>query len=416
MHNWAKSITFNAMSTHEPTTGGELADLMLSGTQVKAIGSVHSFSRIADTDGAHVSLHSLAQDMRLDPDSRTVEISGAVRYGELGEFLWNHGYALRNLASLPHISVIGACATATHGSGDRNGNLATAVRAMQILCGDGSIRTVSREELGDRFNGLVVHLGALGVVTRLTLEVVPAFQVSQHVYENLDFSALERDLDSVTQAAYSVSLFTKWYDRIIDQVWLKEIVDGNTGRWAARDFYGATPATINLHPIREFSPEPCTEQLGMPGPWHERLPHFRISHTPSAGHEIQTEYFFDREMAVEAMRRLFGMSERISPLLQISEVRTVAADDLWLSPSYQCPKVGIHFTWKPEPEAVTGLLPDIEAALADLEPIPHWAKFFTMDRDVVRSRYPRLEDFQKLARDFDPRGVLRNSFLDEYVL
>jgi xylitol oxidase len=287
---------------------------------------------------------------------------------------------------------------------------------MQILCGDGSIRTVSREELGDRFNGFVVHLGALGIVTRLTLEVVPAFQVSQHVYENLDFSALERDLDSVTQAAYSVSLFTKWHDRIIDQVWLKEIDDGNTGRWVASDFYGATPATTNLHPIREFSPEPCTEQLGIPGPWYERLPHFRISHTPSAGHEIQTEYFFDREMAAEAMRRLFGMGERISPLLQISEVRTVAADDLWLSPSYQCPKVGIHFTWKPEPEAVTALLPDIEAALADLEPIPHWAKFFTMDRDVVRSRYPRLEDFQRLARDFDPRGVLRNSFLEEYVL
>lgn len=416
MQNWAKSITFNAAEMREPTTMAELAELLASSKQLKPLGSAHSFSRIADTFGVHVSMLALSQHIELDPETSTVHVSGGVRYGELGEFLWSKGYALHNLASLPHISVVGACATATHGSGDTNGNLSTAVRAMQILTADGSLRTLSREILGARFSGVVVHLGALGIVTRLSLAVVPAFRVSQRVYEELKFNVLERDLDAVTQTGYSVSLFTKWQDRTIDQVWLKEIEPGRNSGWIAPDFYGARPAQEALHPIRELSAAPCTDQLGVAGPWHERLPHFKLSHTPSAGNEIQTEYFFDRDRAVEAMGLLFGMGKRIAPVLQISEVRTVAADDLWLSPSYRCAKVGIHFTWKPDTKAVLDLLPQIEAELAHLEPIPHWAKVFTLDRNVVRSRYPRLKDFQELVREFDPRGVLRNSFLEDYIL
>jgi xylitol oxidase len=415
MQNWSKTVTFNASSRFEPTTSSELAGIVGSSGEIKVLGSGHSFSKIADTYGVHLSLHSLGNHLEIDREANTVHVSGAVRYDELGKFLWGHGYALHNLASLPHISVAGACATATHGSGDTNGNLATAVKGMQILSADGSIHTVSRAESGEMFNGMVVHLGALGVVTRLSLAIVPAFEVSQRVYENMRFEVIERDLDAVTQTAYSISFFTKWQDRIIDQVWLKELAARNNCGWLATDFYGAKPAETKLHPIKQLSAEPCTEQLGVPGPWHERLVHFKPSHTPSSGNEIQTEYFFDRDKAVEAMRRLFTMGKEIEPVLQISEIRTVAADDLWLSPSYGSPKVGIHFTWKPDARAVGRLLPKIEAELADLSPIPHWAKVFTMDQSLVRSRYPRLKDFQELVRNFDPNGIMRNRFLDEYV-
>jgi xylitol oxidase len=153
----------------------------------------------------------------------------------------------------------------------------------------------------------------------------------------------------------------------------------------------------------------------MPGPWHQRLPHFNPDGLPENGAEIQSEYFVPRERALAAFRALDGLRDRIDPLMGISEVRSVAADDLWMSMFYERDTVAFHFTWLPDWEAVRALLPAIEERLAPFDARPHWGKTFTTAPARLRELYPRMGDFQALMRDFDPQGKFRNAFLDEAV-
>ena len=208
---------------------------------------------------------------------------------------------MHNLASLPHVSVAGACATATHGSGSKNGNLSTAVSALEIVTADGEVVTLSRQKDGDRFAGAGVALGGLGVVTKVTLDVQPTFQVRQVVYENLSLAQLENHLDDIFASGYSVSLFTDWQNHRATQVWIKHRVEPGDSFEFAPEFYGAKLATRKLHPLAGHSAENCTEQMGIPGPWYERLPHFRMNFTPSSGAELQTEYFVPRNRGYEAI-------------------------------------------------------------------------------------------------------------------
>jgi xylitol oxidase len=154
----------------------------------------------------------------------------------------------------------------------------------------------------------------------------------------------------------------------------------------------------------------CTTQLGVPGPWHERLPHFRLDFTPSAGDELQSEFLVPRARAVEALTAVDGIRDRVAPVLQISEIRSIAADDLWLSPSYGRDTIGIHFTWIADSAAVLPVVSAVEEQLAPFEPRPHWGKVFTIDASAVTARYDRWPDFERLAAQYDPGGKLRPEY------
>jgi xylitol oxidase len=414
LHNWAGNLAYRARLLHEPESVEQIQEIVSGSRSVHALGSRHSFNDIADTTGDHLSLARLPRLIAIDQSGPSVRVDGGIRYGDLCGPLHAAGWGLHNLASLPHVSVAGACATATHGSGDRNGNLATAVTAMSMVRGDGEIETVDRSD-PDKLNGSVVALGALGIVTSLTLDVEPTYDVRQDVYEDLRFDELTTHFDEIATLAYSVSLFTDWRGPLIDQVWLKTRAAGRDPAEPPTELFGATQASGPRHPIRRMRTDACTPQGGVAGPWHLRLPHFRFDHTPSAGDELQTEYFVGRADAAEAMLALRSLRERIARIVQVSEVRTVAADDLWLSPAYNRASVAIHFTWKPDWPAVRDLLPAIETALAPFDPRPHWAKLFTLPADEVRSRYERLDDFVELADQVDPDGKLRNEFLNRFV-
>jgi xylitol oxidase len=339
-----------------------------------------------------------------------------MQYGEVAVPLHDRGWALANLGSLPHISVAGAVATGTHGSGELNGGLATAVRALQMVVPGGELVTLDRGGDGDIFGGAVVALGALGVVTRLTLDVVPTFDIRQYVYDDLAYEQLIEGFDDVVSAAYSVSVFTDWRDPVRAQVWLKQRV-GDHGQAAGEPpehWLGASRATRPRHPIAGMSPVNSTPQLGEPGPWHERLPHFRLGFTPSSGAELQSEYLVARGSAVAALHALAGLRERVAPVLQISEFRTVAADELWLSPAYRRDSVALHFTWIADETAVAPVVSAVEQALEPFEARPHWGKVFSTPPHVVRRLYERGADFTALTQRFDPDGVLRNDLLADY--
>jgi xylitol oxidase len=406
--NWAGNYAYRAGRLHRPSTLEQVQEIVSRAGHVSVLGSRHSFNAIADSEEL-LSLDALPADVVVDHAAGTVSFAAALRYGELAAALESEGLAVHNLASLPHISVAGAVATATHGSGDRNGNLATAVAALEIVTSDGEIVTAARGDAD--FDGLVVGLGALGAVTRLTLDVEPAYEVRQRVFEDLGWDALFEHFDEIYASGYSVSVFTLWGESCY-QVWVKS----RGGDPLQPDLFGARPATSDVHPIPGQDPINCTQQLGRPGPWSDRLPHFRMGFTPSSGEELQSEYLVPRAHGVAAIQALRTLGDAMRPLLQGVEIRTVAGDRLWMSGQYGRDTVGIHFTWKREQEAVERVLVDIEAALEPFGARPHWGKLFAADAAAIASRYERLGDFKRLAERLDPRGAFRNAWLTRRVL
>jgi alditol oxidase len=406
--NWAGNYTFSTDHLHTPASVEEVREVVKKCEHLRALGTRHSFNAIADSKYNQVSLKNLNR-IDLDEKNHTVTVGAGVRYGDLATVIDKRGYAVHNLASLPHISVAGACSTGTHGSGVHNGNLATVVAALEIVTADGSVEHIAK---GDpRFPACPVGLGALGVVTAVTLEVQPTFQVAQSVYQNLSFDQLKGRFEEIFSAGYSVSLFTDWQNHQATQVWIKRrLSPGDANKWDP-EFHGAKLAKEKLHPLAGHPAEACTEQQGIAGPWYERLPHFRMNFTPSSGQELQSEFFVPLDRGYDAILAVEKLRDRITHHLFITELRTIAADKLWMSMAYERASLAVHFTWKPEWPAVKQLLPQIEAALEPFEPRPHWGKLFTLPPQKLESHYARLNDFKELVKRFDPQGKFRNDFV-----
>lgn len=404
--NWARYHEYRASILHRPSSVEELQEVVASAPKIRALGSRHSFTDLADSSEL-VTLEGLPPAIEIDADSETVTFSAGLRYGDLGTVLQREGWALRNLASLPHISVAGAIGTGTHGSGDRNGTLSRAVTGIELVTASGELRRIG--PVDPEFDGAVVSLGALGVVTRLTLDIEPTFDVRQDVYQGLTWTSLLDNYDAITSRAYSVSIFTRFTDELVGQVWLKSVVGSSK---PPQVLYGATPVQVEMHPLENLPASNTTAQLGVAGPWIDRLPHFKLDFTPSNGDELQSEYLVPRTHAIDAIRAVRALGEQIAPHLHVSELRTMAADSLWLSGAYETDAVGIHFTWKFEPAAVLALLPVIEDALAPFKARPHWGKVF---HGVNKDLYPKLPDFVALASELDPAGKFRNDWLERFV-
>ncbi|MCW2636951.1 MAG: linked oxidase domain protein [Blastococcus sp.] len=414
--NWAGNYSYRAERLHRPTTLEQVQEIVSAARSVRVLGSRHSFTGIADS-AELISLEAVASaesglaGIDVDLAAGTVSLGGGVRYGELVDILRDSGAALHNLASLPHISVAGAVATATHGSGTANGNLATAVAALEMVTSDGEVVRTSR---GDSdFDGMVVGLGALGAVTRLTLDIQPAFEVEQRVFEDLSWAALYEHFDEIAACGYSVSLFTLWGEDV-SMVWVKTRTD--TGAAIEGDLFGAVPATVDRNPVVGLDPTACTPQLGRPGLWSDRLPHFRMGFTPSAGDELQSEYLLPSDRAVEAIEAVRALAPRIAPLLLTCEIRTIAADRLWMSTAYDRNSVALHFTWRPAAAAVADVLVDLERALAPFSARPHWGKVFGADAATIAPLYERHASFVDLVERLDPRGAFRNAWLEHHLL
>lgn len=414
--NWAGNLTYSAENFYEPGTIEDLQQIIRDNEKLRVLGTRHCFNDIADSPAVQVSVRALDQMMELDEAAKTVTISAGMSYGQLCPWLHEQGYAIHNLASLPHISVAGACATATHGSGLRNGNLPTAAIAMEFIDAAGNLQTLSREKDGDRFAGAIVHLGALGAITKLTLSVEPTFEMNQYVYQDLPVAELKENFVDIMSAGYSVSLFTDWQTDKVNQVWIKSKVDETLEQIGAPAFYGAKLFDRKVHPILDHPAESCTEQLGEAGPWYERLPHFKMEFTPSSGKELQSEFFVSLDKAVAAFEAIQALRDQVGPLLFISEVRAIAADDFWMSPCYGQDSIAFHFTWKQDAEHLQRLLPKLQKALEPFDARPHWGKVFSIPKARIQALYPKLADFKGLMREYDPNGKFVNPYLREHLV
>ena len=408
--NWAGNLTYSTGNLFTPKTITELQELIKKLKKIRGLGTTHCFNKIADSTQNQISSSAFNKVVSLDKINNTVTVEAGIKYGEFCKYLDDNGYALHNLASLPHISVAGACATSTHGSGIKNGSLATAVLAIEFVNGKGELVYLTKEKDTDEFLGAVVNLGSLGIVTKLTLGLQPTFKMKQIVYQNLPMAELEKNFEAIMSAGYSVSLFTDWKNKNVSEVWIKSKSDDLKN--IAPAFYGATLATKNLHPIEALDAINCTEQMGVEGPWYERMPHFKMGFTPSSGKELQSEFFIPFQNAYQGFMAIEKLNEKVSPHLMITEVRAIAADDLLMSPFYKKACVAFHFTWKQEVEEVNAVLPFIEEALAPYNARPHWGKIFTMKPSVLQSGIEKLNEFKLLMAKHDPEGKFRNEFID----
>jgi alditol oxidase len=414
LHNWAANISYSTRKVYYPSTVEQIRDIIRNNDKVKCLGSRHSFSKIADSNGSLISTEKMNAVLGLDKENKTVTVEPGIRYGELAVYLQKNGFALHNLASLPHISVAGACATATHGSGVTNGTLASAVQALQIVDGNGELHNITKEQ-GDLFNGSVVNLGALGVVTSVTLNVIPDYQVQQVVYKNLPFEQLKLQLHEIMSSGYSVSLFTNWSGPVVNQVWVKKVVDGTSQTPPPGDFHGAVASPTDLHPVEDQSAETVTTQRGIPGPWYERLPHFKMGFKPSTGKELQSEFFVSKENSLAALETIQSLGATIAPHLFISEIRSIKADDFWMSPAYKKDCIAIHTTWHQTRKVEEEMIPMFQEALAPYQPTPHWAKLSVPDKAALERSFPRIADFRDLCSRFDPARKFQNDYLHNFI-
>lgn len=412
--NWSGNLIYSTKNIDYPSSLDELSSIVKKHSKIKALGTQHCFNNIADSEHHLVSTKNLNEIISIDKVNHTVHVEPGIKYGTLAAYLQKEGFALHNLASLPHISVGGACTTATHGSGINNGNLATQVVAFDLLHADGNINSYSKTTDANSFNAALIGLGALGIFTKMTLSIEPTYQVRQDVFENLPFEMLKSHFEEIMSAGYSVSLFTDWMNNNVSEVWIKSKMIEDQPFTPLTDLFGARPATKNIHPIIELDAINCTGQLGIPGPWHERLPHFKMNFTPSSGKELQAEYLIPIEYGYEALKAINDHGTAWKNDLFISEIRTINADDLWMSTASQRKSVAIHFTWKQQ-DNVYQLLPKVEALLKPFAVRPHWGKLFALDKKYFQSVYPRYGDFQAFVKELDPNGKFSNKYLQDVL-
>lgn len=405
--NWAGTYNYGAQTIARVRSMDEARDLVSSGRRIRPLGTRHSFNDIADGPDVLVDLTGLPTSVEVAADRRSATVSGGTRYGDVAVELERHGLALHNMGSLPHISIAGASATATHGSGIGLGALSSAVSALEILMADGETHTVSR---GDPdFDGSVVSLGVLGLVTRLTLDVQPSYRMRQDAFSDLPWQTFLERLPEVFGAAYSVCLFTEWDGRVREILMKSRVPDHADDVAVPEDLWGA----------RRMPPRPPSDRLtpvdGTVGAWCERLPHFLIQGTPSVGSEIQSEHFVPFSRGADALDAVAALGDRIRPHLHTAELRCMAGDPQWLSPTQGEDTLCIAFTWRKHPDEVAELLPDIEHVLAPFEQRPHWGKMSSLDHDAIAGLYPQLGDFRDLVHRRDPNGIFRGAFYDRII-
>jgi xylitol oxidase len=406
--NWSGTVEFRDAERVAPASVAELQELISKSARMRARGSAHCFNDIADTSAIAITFENMPSDIEVNKEKRTVRVPAGMKYGELAVTLHERGWAIHNMASLPHISIAGAVATATHGSGVGNGNLATAIESLQVVLPDGSLKRISKGDAN--FEGYVVGLGLTGLVVNLDLAIEPTFDIGQTVYHGLSRESYAANLDEIMSLAYSVSYFTTWAADGGGEVWAKF----KSGTTAPNDLFEAQPATSNRHPLPGLDSQPCTEQMGISGPWHLRLPHFKMEFTPSSGDEIQSEFFVARKDAPAAIAELEKIAPQINEILWVTEIRAIAADDLWMSPHYQRDSIGIHFTWK-KVDAVYEMVKVVEATLAPFGYRPHLGKVFSASPDYFAAVMPKIEDFRKLVMEIDPTNKFGNEFTDNLL-
>lgn len=404
--NWAGTYTYRAR-IERPTSLDELGDVVARADHVRGLGTRHSFTDVADGPGVLVDMTGIRTAPVLADDRRSVTLGAGSRYGDVAPELDRQGVALHTMGSLPHISVGGATATGTHGSGSRLGSLSSAVSALEFVDATGDLRTVRRGE--PDFSGSVLHLGLLGLVRRVTVDVEPTYRMRQDAYGPIPWATFTANVAEVFAAGTTVCCFTNWDGEVREVLVKSRVPDGADDVAVPSDVLGAA----KLPPVPGDGLR--TARDGSVGPWWDRIPHFTIDSVPSVGSEIQSEHFIPLRLAAEALDAVHALGDRLAPHLHVAELRTMAGDDLLLGPTRGEDVLCIAFTWRKHVDEVAALLPHVEHALAPFGGRPHWGKSTSLGAEDLAGLYPGLPAFRDLVHRTDPGRKFTSGFAERLL-
>ncbi|MEV6603386.1 D-arabinono-1,4-lactone oxidase [Kutzneria sp. NPDC051319] len=423
--NWAGTARSQPVHVARPRDVSEIAEAVTvaakDGFTVRPRGSGHSFTSIAATDGVAIDLGEWSGVVRADRENHLVTVRSGTPLHRLNAELHRLGMAMANLGDIDAQTISGAISTGTHGTGARLGGLSTQVRALELVLADGSVVTCSPDERPDLFSAARVGLGALGVISTVTLQCVPAFALQAREFPQPLDAILER-FDPLCDSEDHVEFH--WFphsDRVQVKHNIRLPADASIAPLSrARQFYE--------YEVMENSAFGLVCKLGRAVPsvvptlnrvcaslWSERSysdHSFRVFTTPRRVRFVETEYAVPRESLHDMLREFRAAIPRLRhPVIVPVEVRVAAADDIPLSTAYgrDSAYIAIHqYVGMPYRE----YFDCFERIAGAVGGRPHWGKMHTLDASVLATRYPRFDDFRALRATVDPNGVFRNAYLD----
>uniref|UniRef100_A0A915D0Y3 FAD-binding PCMH-type domain-containing protein n=1 Tax=Ditylenchus dipsaci TaxID=166011 RepID=A0A915D0Y3_9BILA len=417
--NWGGNFNFSTQDIKYPTTTAGVQQLVKECKgKIRPVGTRHSFSEIANTNDTLICLVHMNLILSVDPSVPSVTVQAGITYTDLIPFLQSIGLAIPMMASLGEISIAGAINTAVHGSGAGIGNLATQVLGLQMVLADGSVVQYSKGQNDTELAAATVGLGALGIVTQVTLQAQPTYNLAINVFENMDMSVLDTQLYNITHSGYAINMWSTFgTPGVLDQVWITTKVDSNgvNAYGNVSQLYGAPAATAQSSPIAALPPTYVVPQMGIVGPYYERLTDYDLGLSGQEGQQTQSEYYVDFDDFVPALKALQTLSAEINAVVYVALFRITEKDELWMSPQYKKTTMAIHFSWQPKLDQVMALLPKIEAALAPFNPIPHWGKLYTLKPEQYLPLLPKYPEWREQVELHDPTHKFRNKWLEENI-
>ncbi|MCW4352420.1 FAD-binding protein [Hoyosella sp. YIM 151337] len=424
--NWSRTVTAYPARVLRPRSTDELCGMVRKAAEaeqtIRAWGSGHSFTPAAATNGWALDLSALSGFSDIDLTRRAVTVKAGTLLRDLNAALHTLGLALENLGDIDTQTVAGAISTGTHGTGARLGNLATQVLALELVQPDGSVVRCSAEEKPDLFAAARVSLGALGVISTVTLRCVPRFVLAA----NEQPEPIEQVLDTMQQAAdandhfeffmfpYGCKALVKRNNRTADEPaplsWAAEFLSyelienrafaalcrlGRTVPASVKPAGRIADAVLSARAYRDWS--------------------YRVFATPRKVRMVESEYAIPRGALAEVLTALRSLYGRLAtPVAFPVEVRFSASDEIWLSPSYdrETAYVAVHqFEGMPYLEYFR----EFEAIARAAGGRPHWGKLHTLASPELGALYPRFDDFVRLRDELDPSRVFRNIYTDQVL-
>jgi FAD/FMN-containing dehydrogenase len=395
--NWVGNQSFTPRRVVDASTKADVqrwvAHAAAQGIGARTAGTGHSFTAIVETDGLLLNMERMRGIVRIDPDQRLATALPKTTIGDFGEPLWAHGLALANQGDIDTQAIAGAIATATHGSGRRFPCFSATLEAARIVDGEGNLVEITRDGDSDALHALQTSIGLLGIMTEVTIRVVPAYSLHAR-YATLPFATVMERLDDFVENYRHISFF-----------WLP--TDASAALYCL-DHGKADDCVVKLY--QDVPADVRPDDL----PPDERIDRsYRIypMHYDPNFHEV--EYFLPIEQAHDILRDMRQLMLRWLPLsVYPLEIRTVGADEAWLSPNYRRDNLVVSISGEPGVD-YWAYLRACDSLFAEYGGRPHWGKLHFMTADRLERLFPRYNDFVNMRRRFDPRGTFLNAHTHE---
>lgn len=421
--NWAGNVQFTAQSFIQPENETEIAAALLKSEQLRVVGTGHSWSTICTTNQNLLNLDRYNKVLQVDKEKLQVTVQPGIKLWQLNEYIDKQGLALKNLGSIARQSLAGAISTATHGTGIGFQILASQIEKFKLIKPDGDILEIHSEKDKDLFNLSIVNLGALGVISEMTINVVPAYQLHDRTY----VAPLQEVIDNLDELVEETDHFKLWWFPHVDQAVVYRYTrtqqaanDSRLRQWLMDEFLSVNvyrlllkAGNINRDWRRNINRTLVKKFIQPLNRIEKSYKVFNVLEPPI---HREVEWAFDISVAKELLREYTSFINASKHRINfIQEIRFTKADEYALSPCYGRNTMWLgaynadNFGWEE-------LMSDFESLAIKYKGRPHWGKEFNVSATYLQQQYPNFKKFTTLREQFDPTGKLLNDFTKRLFL